>query len=184
MESETFWSVVTACVTAASAAGYNFWQKWRDFQHGRQSVAVAIFSEISEAKDGAESLFVSWERMREQIDGSSDFAPLLVVSSDIRVLERVRIEDWHFSGKIVHTITSCQNRLLELYECLRTINNERFANLDRDGKLRLVNMAENLSTCVANSAGEALRIMEGELKEVRHILGQDVQRRNENGLDQ
>jgi hypothetical protein len=133
-----------------------------EFKHRKRSTAAAIFVEIGHARDGAKSLHVNWKDFGERVE-DPNYKPLLVVSSDITLLSRTKLEELDFPPPVISAVVKFDNAVRELYECLRAMNSDRFGEINAAGRLQLVEMAAGMSRQVQDRADEALKVMSTKL---------------------
>jgi hypothetical protein len=156
------WPLIAAIVSATIAFIFSQVQKRLDFQSLRKSTAIVLWVEILEAKNSAASLYISWKHLKASAN-ENDPKPLLVISSDIHLLERVQIETLSFSPAVVTAITRFHNTIREFYQCLNTISSESFRNTTPDRRQEIVEMTISISGKVEQRASEALDIMRQDL---------------------
>src|SRR5690606_35390061 len=98
-----FWLAILAFIPIM----YNFWQKRYDFLLGRKSIVIVIHSEIKETKNELDD--ISWSKFKDAIQYGDKV--LLVVSNDIRSLDKMKIEKWQLPSNVVSSIISFQNSI-------------------------------------------------------------------------
>ncbi len=152
------WSIILAVLSATIAFIYSRVQSTLELRRKRRSLSIAIFVEISEANKSIENLFVSWDELAE-IAKLTDRHPLLVLSRDTNVLQRINIEDLDYPASLVAAIMRFSGSINELYECLETMNSERFEKSSPEARLRVVEMARTISIHTSQYAKEAKQRM-------------------------
>ena len=105
---------------------------------------------------------MSWDELIE-IAKKTDRQPLLVLSRDARVLHRIHIEDLDYPVPLVAAIMRFSGSISELYECLETINSDRFQRSSAEARLRVVEMARTISVHTSQYAKDARQRMESTL---------------------
>jgi len=156
------WPLIVAVVSATVAFIFSLVQKRIDFQSLRKSTAIVLWVEILEAKIAAASLDISWDYLKVSANDSEP-KPLLVISSDIPLLERVQIETLSYPPSVVSAITRFHNSIREFYQCLNTINSKSFRNTTSDRRQELIRMTIAISEKVGQRASDALDIMRKDL---------------------
>jgi hypothetical protein len=156
---DALWPLVAAIVSATAAFIYTRIQDYIAYQFRRRSLAVAIYVEIKEASNSIKALYVKWNEL-EEIANSTTRHPLLIVSSDIKVLDRTILEELNYPRSVIASITRFHNSIREIYECLNIMNSEKFEKSDPRERLRIVKVSEALSEETIKRAASALSTME------------------------
>lgn len=151
-----------AAISAAIAFAFAQAQHILRARARRRSAAVAIAAEISLARRGAENLYLNWQEIRPKIT-EEGFVPLLVVSSDIRLLDRFDIDTLGLPVRVLVEIVSFRNSIFEFYECLESLNSERYLQLERAGREQIVDMTIDVARTVVRTAEVALQSMARDL---------------------
>ena len=105
---------------------------------------------------------MDWDRFREAVKDVS-YKPLLVISSDIKVLERVHIEDLNYPQSVISAVTRFHNSVRELYECINSINSERFCSISSEMRLRMIDLCISVVSKTDKHADFAIESIRSEL---------------------
>ncbi|MFT3980448.1 MAG: hypothetical protein QM687_08265 [Ferruginibacter sp.] len=155
MEKLENWKLIiplaVAIVSAISAFIFTQLQKWYDFRNRRRSVAIAILVEITEADVSISSLHINWENLKVKLK-NPDYKPMLILSSDTKILERIKIEEYDFPNSVISSTTKFRNLINEVYECINAINQDKFNLIDLASKVRIVDMILIISKQVNEQA--------------------------------
>ncbi|SMX35220.1 hypothetical protein [Actibacterium lipolyticum] len=158
------WSIILAVLSATIAFIYARVQSGLERRRKRRSLSIAIYVEISEASKSIENLFIAWDELID-IANQTGRHPLLVLSRDTNVLQRINIEDLDYPASLVAAIMRFSGSVSELYECLETMNSDKFERSSPEARVRVVEMARSISVHTSQYAKEAMQRMKTTLPE-------------------
>lgn len=149
------WPLIAAIASASLAFVYAQVSKRLEFANKRRSVAVAIAVEILEAKKSIQNLRLSWDNLRT-IANSKSKSPIIIISSDIQVLNRTNLEELNYPPDVLIALTRFHNCVQEAYDFLLALNSDRFERMALKQRILIVNTSEAICEESAVRADKAI----------------------------
>lgn len=151
------WPLVAAIVSAVLAFVFSLVQKRIEFRNTRRSVAIALFVEITHAKESAIAFRRDWQEFRERVS-DPEYRPLLAISEDTNVLDRIHMENFNYPQEIIHATADFYGSIKDFYACLHTINSESFNLVSIDTRVHIVDLIVSIGEEVVRSADAAMQM--------------------------